>query len=142
AQVGPVVGADAISSYISGFRREPAASYNRLDEQTRAYWTSLASTGAAMVPITMVGWDTRPRHETPGPWYRAATNPDHYYVMATPAELAEHVRAAVRFIRANPRACPSKILLIYSWDECDEGGCLMPTYGDPTGSRLQAIAPV
>jgi hypothetical protein len=34
------------------------------------------------------------------------------------------------------------VLLIYSWDECDEGGCLMPTHGDPTGRHLSAIASI
>jgi hypothetical protein len=142
ARVASEVAADAISNYISGFRKEPAATYSRLDEQTRSYWTKLLSTGAPIVPIAMVGWDTRPRHETPGPWYSAAAHPDNYYALATPPELAEHIRAAVQFIQENPRACPSKVLLIYSWDECDEGGCLMPTHGDPTGSHLSAIAPI
>jgi hypothetical protein len=140
AQVVSTAGAQAISNYISGFRREPAGLYKDLDQQTRSYWAKLASTGAPVVPIAMVGWDTRPRHETAGPWYRAPTHPDQYYALATPDELAEHIRAAVRYIQDNPRACPSKVLLIYSWDECDEGGCLMPTHGDPTGSHLSAIA--
>ena len=142
AQVAPEIGAQAISNYISGFKREPLGPYKHLDEQTRSYWVKLASTGSAIVPIAMVGWDTRPRHETAGPWYSAATNPDQYYALATPPELAEHIRAAVRFVHDNPRACPSKVLLIYSWDECDEGGCLMPTHGDPTGRHLSAIASI
>jgi hypothetical protein len=55
---------------------------------------------------------------------------------------AEHLRAAVEFIDSHDLACPSKVLLIYSWNECEEGGALVPSLGDPQGSYLTAIAPV
>jgi hypothetical protein len=38
------------------------------------------------------------------------------------------------------RAHPSRLLLIYSWDECDEGGGLIPTRGDPAGRYLSALS--
>ena len=32
-------------------------------------------------------------------------------------------------------------MLVYAWSECDESGnCLMPTYGDAAGRKLDAIA--
>ena len=140
APVASAIGAQAISNYISRFGPAYHGSYRELDKQTRAYWTVLESTGKPVVPIAMVGWDTRPRDETPGPFHRNV-NPEQYYALATASELTEHISAAVRYIDSHPRACPSKVLLIYSWDECDEGGALIPTLGDPVGSRLAAMAP-
>jgi hypothetical protein len=52
------------------------------------------------------------------------------------------MRAAVDFILDHPKSCPANALLIYSWNECDEGGGLIPTRGDPKGSYLDAIAPI
>ena len=140
AQAASAIGAQAISSYIPRLTPKPAGTYKDLDEQTRAYWTTLQSTGKPIVPIAMVGWDTRPRQEHPGP-FSTIQNPERYYALPSTSELATHISAAVHFIQSNPGACPSRVLLIYSWDECDEGGGLIPTLGDPAGSYLSAIAP-
>jgi hypothetical protein len=149
AQGGQIVeqtGASALSSYASGFRKSAYAPYRSLDEQTRQYWSTLAKTGEPIIPIAMVGWDTRPKMEHPLPWEAktAATKPDltQYFVLPTPTELADHIRAATEYIDRNRDVCPSKVLLIYSWDECAEGGGLIPTLGDPAGSYLSAIARV
>jgi hypothetical protein len=144
APIARNIGADAISNYISGFEREAQGPYVDLDRQTRKFWIKLANTGLPTVPIAMVGWDTRARQERPVPWEHGTPNahPSLYYVLPTPEELAVHLRSAVEFIHMHPSACPSKTLLIYSWDECDEGGGLIPTFGDPRGSYISAIAPV
>jgi hypothetical protein len=136
------VGADAISSYISLFGRETMGPYVDLDRQTRNFWMTMADRGVPTIPIAMVGWDTRARQERPVSWEneRPNPNPTQYYVLPTPKEFAKHVGAAVDFIHQHTTACPSKALLIYSWDECDEGGSLIPTLGDPRGSYLAAIA--
>nr|WP_294525620.1 hypothetical protein [uncultured Rhodopila sp.] len=135
------IGADAIGGYVPRFRQVPAGRYADLDQQARAYWAALEATGKPIVPIAIVGWDTRPRQEHPGPFSHVQV-PERYYAMSTPAELSGHMRAAVGFIRRNESACPSKVLLIYSWNECDEGGGLIPTLGDPTGSYLVAISSI
>ena len=148
AAIREQVGANAISSYISMFRLDNKGPwpYVDLDRQTRNYWTSLAATGHSVVPIAMVGWDVRPRIEHPFPPEQRPQNGrvdiNRYYVLPTPSELAAHLQAAVSYIRNNPQSCPSQLLLIYSWDECDEGGGLIPTLGDPQGRYLLAIRPV
>jgi hypothetical protein len=141
----PVVGAgcgDAVSSYIAAMRREKVGAYRDLDRQARAFWQTLAESGVPIVPIAMVGWDVRPRMAHPLPWDSHKETPpqemDDYYVLPEPGELTAHLRAAVDFIAANPRSCPSRLLLIYSWDECDEGGGLIPTRADPAGRYLAA----
>jgi hypothetical protein len=138
------IGADAISNYISSFAHEKAAPYTELDRQTREFWQKMADTGLPVIPISMVGWDTRARQERPVPWSHVAPNPNptFYYELPTATELADQIRAAVNFINQHSKSCESKALLIYSWDECDEGGGLIPTRGDPGGSYLSAISPI
>ena len=60
-----------------------------------------------------------------------------------PREIAGHVRAAVAFARSHPDACPSSTVLIYSWNECDEGGSVLcPTWTEdgPTHGILDAVS--
>lgn len=144
APIARAIGADAISNYISGFTLQTVGPYIELDKQTREFWKQMADTGVPTIPIAMVGWDTRARQEKPVPWEQGTPNPNptKYYILPTPREFSTHVQAAVEFIHTHPEACPSKVLLIYSWDECDEGGGLIPTLGDPKGSYLRAISSV
>jgi hypothetical protein len=94
----------------------------------------------------MMGWNRKPRMAHPVSWELSSTRP--YFQMiathndATPAELATHMAAAVDFVTTNAARCQSQHILVYAWNEHDEGGWLCPTLGDPTGLRLAAIAPV
>jgi hypothetical protein len=135
-------GADAMSNYISNFSARERGSFSDLDRQVRHYWDRMASTGAEIIPIAQVGWDKRPRLDHPVPWERTdrRINRNVYYEMATPAEFTEHMKAALEFVRKNPNGCASRTVLVYSWDECDEGGCIMPTLGDPRGNHLTALS--
>lgn len=136
------IGADAITGYISTFANTINGTFASLDTQTQATWAAMAAS-AATVPIAMTGWNQEPRIARPVPW-NAGQKPyfglNNRYAISTNAELATHLTAAVTYINANPTLVPSKLLLIYAWNECDEGGgCLVPTIGDPTGARLAAI---
>ncbi len=140
--------ADAISNYTGRIPSGRPASYQALDKTTQAYWAEMAATGVPIVPICMTGWDTRPRKLHPPPWNHGQTpgaGMDTYVEPGTPAEIARHVRAAVDYITAHPAACPSRNLLIYSWDECDEGGSpLIPTFSPkgPNRAILDAVSAV
>ena len=137
-------GADAMSNYISDFRTKKDATFADLDGQIQRYWGRMAATGASMIPIAQVGWDTRPRLDHPVPWTSPedvrSGAPKYYFPLATPVEFSAHIREAISFVESHQSSCPSGIVLLYSWDECDEGGCVMPTLGDPTGKYLAAIA--
>ena len=94
----------------------------------------------------MAGWDRRPRVEHPVPWEAAWQKPnvglDKYYVSPTPTELAGHLGEAFDWIGARAAQCPAQTVIIYAWNEHDEGGWLCPTLGadgKPDASRLQAI---
>jgi len=141
------IGADAISNYISAFKGGNGTGpfpYTDLDQQTRKFWKAMADTGVPTIPIAMVGWDNRARQERPPPREHKVPNPNptRYFTLATPTELSAHLQAAVDFIETNKKSCVSKALLIYSWDECDEGGGIIPTMGDPAGSYISAMRPV
>ena len=117
--------------------------YAALDRQVRGYWDAMRATGEPMVPIAQVGWDVRPRIRQPMPWEKPAPlkpgTTATYYSIASPDAFAAEVAAATAFVAAHPVACPSRVVLAYSWDECDEGGCIMPTLGDPAGRYLSTL---
>lgn len=138
------IGADAVSSYIPGFTSTLSGTFAALSTQTQAWWVTEAAAGVPIVPTAICGWDRRPRIAQPKPWevpgQKALIGMNNYFAEATNAELVTHLGTAVTYITANASIVPSTLLLIYSWNECDEGGgCLTPSIGDPTGSRLAAI---
>ena len=80
-----------------------------------------------MVPLVNAGWDGRPR-QYPGVWF----------LPPTPAELAANLRGAFDWIRANPETAKADTVLVYAWNEHDEGGWLCPTTAEGA-ARLDAI---
>lgn len=140
-RVADTVGANAISDYARQ-ANGAGAPYAELAGEARAYWNACAATGAEVVPLAMAGWDRRPRVERPVPWEAAWQKPnvglDKFYVLPTPEELAAHVEEAM----ASAEQCPAKTVIVYAWNEHDEGGWLCPTLGaggKPDASRLEAI---
>jgi len=148
---------DAISSYVAS----SVLSYPKLPQpfvdlttKNAQYWAGSqggTATGNKVVPIAMLGWDSRPLNAMPEfergytPW----VGHQWYYTRGTNTEIANHLQACVNFIGANQPACDSKIFLAYAWNENCEGGTVgMPTLGDPptgtppTTALLTAIKPV
>ena len=108
------------------------------------------------------GWDTRPRNERPPPWLKdefkaepdptppAQQKPLLDGVTPTPDELAAHVCEAVKWagIEAvkwagiHRERNPANTIIIYAWNEHDEGGWLQPTRGangKADDSRIHAL---
>ncbi len=129
-------GWNAISSYSApggGEHREYP--YSSLAEANPGYWERFRATGKQVIPTVNAGWDGRPRLTElsiakyySGPWY----------TMPTPAELADNLRSAVAWNRANQANAEANMVLIYAWNETDEGGWLVPTRKEGT-KRLDAI---
>ncbi|MCX7888015.1 MAG: hypothetical protein N3B01_12285 [Verrucomicrobiae bacterium] len=141
-----VAEADAISAYaIVGDGGKHGTPYAELARSARSFWQQAHKAGARLVPLAMSGWDRRPRVEHPvpwEPWQKPGIGLDRYYRMPTPSELAEHIQQAVDWVDAHPEQCPARVVLIYAWNEHDEGGWLCPTIGrdgNPDTSRLDAI---
>ncbi|HSV75328.1 MAG TPA: glycoside hydrolase family 99-like domain-containing protein [Chthonomonadales bacterium] len=129
-------GFDAIGAYSAHAHDEHREhTYADLVGANRWYRTSFAATGKPMVPTVNAGWDGRPRLRDPE-WarhYRGA-----WYAQPTPEELAANVREAVAWVRAHPAQAEAGAVLIYAWNETDEGGWLVPTHAEGP-ARLDAL---
>ncbi|UFZ01819.1 hypothetical protein LQG66_21140 [Bradyrhizobium ontarionense] len=136
------IGADAISTYGISLGPNGNAAYSKLENYIESYWRTEAQvTKAGVVPTVVVGWDSRPRKETPPAYdkrdYSRIDRQAHVEI-ATPGEFATACQKAERFVVDHPSICPYGLVLIYSWNEYSEGGALAPTIGDPNSSMLRA----
>jgi hypothetical protein len=133
------LGLDAIGAYAStaGAKAGPYAS---LAAHTERWWDAFRATGCEVAPLVSAGWDMRPRVETPVPWVKDG-DIEKYYEAPTPEELSAHLKKAVDWSKANPDAAKAQAVLIYAWNEFDEGGWLCPTLSEGT-ARLDAIGRV
>ncbi|MFA5058138.1 MAG: glycoside hydrolase family 99-like domain-containing protein [Opitutaceae bacterium] len=102
------------------------------------YWESCKATGKDVVPILNAGWDVRPRWQDAELMKQYHGSEQPYYTPPTASELTRHVQTAIDWITANPESAKAQAILIYAWNESDEGGWLVPTL---TGgnARLDAI---
>ncbi len=139
------VGAQALTDYArSGGGR--SAPYAELTARLRDFWSECAATSVDVVPLAMAGWDRRPRVEHPVPWeqwQKPGSGLDRFYKLPTPEELAAHLDEAMTWAKKNTEFCPAQTVIVYAWNEHDEGGWLCPTIGRdgvPDASRLEAIA--
>ncbi len=133
-------GLDAIGAYCIWCGSKEGRPFSALATRGRQIWESSKATGANVVPIVGAGWDNRPRFENPVPWTKGS--PLHT-LPPKPAELANHLADALDWTTRNrATVTPANTVLIYAWNENDEGGWLVPTL-NPDGSinskRLDAI---
>lgn len=128
---------DAIGSYAVNENRSRAP-FAELVNEAEMLRNRLAATGLPIVPPVTTGFDRRPRVDHPVPWDPASGDPELFYQTARPPEIAGELRACLDWIKAHPGAAPANTLLIYAWNENDEGGWLVPTYPD-NHARLDAI---
>lgn len=151
-------GADAVSEYGTGKGYgSDHWSYGELTrEMRRKFWETWKRERIPFVTFCSAGWDPRPRHERPPSWCRWITpapdptpaerqKPLIDEVTAEPEQLAGHLREAVDFTRANPELNPAQLILIYGWNENDEGGWLIPTLnpdGTANEERIKAVGRV
>ena len=139
------LGGDAISSYVpGGLNTAQGAPYSALVSATESFWESSKVTGSQVIPIVMSGWDRRPRVENPVPWepqQQPGVGIQYYYEAPRPSELANHLRHALTWVSSQPASDEANAVLIYAWNENDEGGWLVPTLSEGT-ARLDAIQDV
>lgn len=148
ARMAGILGAQALSEYAEwGDGGHNGTPYTNLTEAARSFRDSCAATGYDVVPLATTGWNRLPRIERPVPWERAWQEPgqgmDRYFALPNPDEIAEHVLEECNWIRNHPDAAPASTLLIYAWNEHDEGGWLCPTInrdGSINDSRIRALA--
>lgn len=151
-------GFDAVSKYGGGPYAGTMPSYQQVvAEIEQGLWGGLAAQSIPTVLHASAGWDTRPRIEHPVSWYPKGAvgvpdptppsrqQPLRDAVIATPGELAAHLRRALDWTRGHPALNPANAVIIYAWNEHDEGGWLCPTLkpdGSPDLERLEAVRAV
>ena len=152
------LGFDAISEYAcagKGYTTDPET-YARLTTHhvREKLWDKWKRGRTPCITFATAGWDTRPRQERPPPWctwIKAAPDPTPPAqqkplidaTTATPDELAAHIRAAIDWTQANRDLNPANAIIIYAWNEHDEGGWLQPTLGadgKPNEERIKALS--
>ncbi len=133
------LGFDALSTYAVYGGSEAGAPYSELGATARATWAAEASTGLGVVPGLGAGWDPRPRIETPTPW---STYADIHFEAPTPEELTAHVEEGLTWVDAHAASAPADVVVLYAWNEHDEGGWIAPTWtaAGPDTSHLDAVA--
>ncbi|MDR3571112.1 MAG: hypothetical protein P4L81_02850 [Candidatus Pacebacteria bacterium] len=134
------LGGDAVGAYAF-FDQVANGSYADLSTIAWNGWRKLAESGLPVVPTVMAGWDRRPRVEHPVPWepsQKPLVGMENYFQAGTPQEIAQQVSAALAWISAQPLEHQAPAILIYAWNENDEGGWLIPT-GACDHSRLKAL---
>ncbi len=98
--------------------------YAQLVAAGEGQWNGFAATSPVpYIPVVMDGWDSRPWGETP------------YWYTRSPAVFAGFVRAAIAWVRANPkmRLTPARsrpLVFVEAWNELGEGSYMVPTVGD------------
>lgn len=139
-RVAATIGAEALSDYARA-GNGAGAPFSELAAKARVAWEEWAATGAGVVPLAMAGWDRRPRVEHPVPWepyQKPGVGLDKFYAAPEPRELAAHIREAMDWADARPGQCPARTVIVYAWNEHDEGGWLCPDMGQDD-AKLKAI---
>ncbi len=138
-------GFDAVSNYAAGGEQP---TFKKLVEHCETnYWHDALKSNTPYIPLVTTGWDKSPRKDNPVSWEKDAPyhKQDVFPSRATPAEIAAHLKSALDFVKAHPQICKANAVIIYAWNEYDEGGWLAPTRGQdgkPDNSRLEAIQQV
>ncbi len=131
------IGADAVSAYAAfGSNGEP---FRQLMADEQAGWEGAKASGMQVIPWVSTGWDPRPRIVHVTPWITYPTN--GWVEKATPNEIATHLNQSFEWTAANPAVCQANAVLMYAWNENDEGGWLCPTLYEGT-QRIDAVRAV
>ena len=142
AQYARTLGADATSAYAFGAGTEEGAPFAENRRTLMEQWDKAAATGVPVVPLVSMGWDPRPRVDTPTPWATGSYPNNKHFITPTTTEAAEHLREAMDWVARQAEAAVAQAVVIYAWNENDEGGWIVPTL-NPDGStnddRVQAL---
>ena len=153
------LGFDAISEYAcagKGYTTDPETYARLTSHHVEKLWEKWERELTPCITFASAGWDTRPRQERPPSWcswVNATPDPTPFArqkplidaTTATPGELAAHLRAAIAWTRANRDLNPANAIMVYAWNEHDEGGWLQPTLGSdgkPDETRIEAVGKV
>lgn len=137
-------GFDALSKYTWGPSVSQPAPYSVLESALTKIWDEYTKLSVDAVPIGVTGWDRRPRVENPVPWETPNGTVSDYYFPERMSDISVQLDRLLKWVRANPSRVPSNTVLLYAWNEHDEGGWISPTKtaGGLNRSRVDALAAV
>ncbi|MBQ6107594.1 MAG: glycoside hydrolase family 99-like domain-containing protein [Thermoguttaceae bacterium] len=124
------MGFDAVGRYCHTDSTAENAPYAQLVQQAEEWTKSCKDAGLNVSPICMTGFDRRPRFISPTSWelwHKPGEFLERFFQSGTPEEIADHIARNVDFLRKSPNADGVNLVLIYAWNECDEGGWIIPT---------------
>jgi len=127
-------GIDAVSNYaITGSDGE---AFSSLAQRAESNWNTQRNAGNEVVPLVSCGWDNRTRYDHQVSW---GTVPANSWVQtATASEIATHLQNGVNWTNSNTSNTLANAVLMYAWNEHDEGGWLCPTVKvDADGNALK-----
>ena len=119
--------ASAISSYAQCDGKDDLPfAQNATNERNR--WALWKTFDTLAIPSVTMGWDNRIRYYTGCSWYEDINTLKNAWIQyPTADEIEAHTRDALQFVLANESASDFKSILIYAWNENDEGGFIAPT---------------
>ena len=138
-------GFDAVSAYAHGGAQSSFAQLAQSLEN--GPWQNAARANVPYVPLVTTGWDKQPRKDHPVSWEKDQDyhRQNVFPSTATPQEIAAHLDHAVTFVQEHSKICVANAIIVYAWNEHDEGGWLAPTWAGtckPNTDRLDAIRKV
>ncbi len=128
---------DALSQYATPGKDNLC--YNILSSLEEDKWKQYLDINK-VVPWVTTGRDKRPRFDNPVSWEICDNFVREFIQFPTILELKHHFKNAIDFSRVNE----SDLILIYAWNEFDEGGFIEPTLsnGKINFDKLEAIKDV
>ena len=117
ANVATLLGADAIGNYTGGGSN--GGPYSQVASSDDYYWNQWMITGWPVVPWITGGWDPRPRIDNPVAGHIYATN--NWSQEGAPWQIASHLQEGLNWVDSNPTVAEANTVLIYAWNELDEG---------------------
>jgi hypothetical protein len=133
------VGADALTSYISWTGKNGEPYDPVIPKADESGWESYSKTGRQIIPWVTTGHNTKPRIDHPVSWFKV---PEGEWVAdGTPEQIGKNLNNALNWILNHPGQTEANALIMYAWNEHDEGGWICPTLGNNT-SRLESVKTV
>lgn len=154
------LGFDAVSAYArgGGYSMEQPSYVEQGQLLKKQLWDRWDALRIPCVTLASAGWDTRPRNERPPPWIKNLNvqpapdpiPPDQQRmvldsVTGTAEEVASHLNDAIQWTKQHREINPANLVIVYAWNEHDEGGWLQPTLGAegcPNEERIKALKDV
>lgn len=125
SNVADSLGADAISSYLSAPTNNGGPYFPFVPDNDTAGWNAYKNTGYQVIPWITTGRNAKPRIDNPGSWYSVC--PTCWVADGTPGQIAAHVQTCLNWVQQNKAADSGNAIIMYAWNEHDEGGWICPT---------------